>query len=107
MVTKCNIHNFFFEWSCHLCKEEYNALKGTDMIKPENSDKKDVKKKEKDAKSKNYKEFNEERAKKLFEEVFIQYLKKGTMSEEESINRSKMIIRKQCELRGIEPWAWI
>ena len=106
MVTKCNIHNFFFEWSCHNCKEEYNDLKGTNTIKPENNDIKDAKK-EKDAKSKSYKEFNEERAKKLFEEVFIQYLKKGTMSEEESLNRSKMIIRKQCELRGIEPWAWI
>ena len=76
------------------------------MIKPENSEKTDAKK-EKDAKSKSYKEFNEERAKKLFEDVFIQYLKKGTMSEEESINRSKMIIRKQCELRGIKPWSWI
>ena len=76
------------------------------MIKPENSEKADAKK-EKDAKSKSYKEFNEERAKKLFEDVFIQYLKKGTMSEEESINRSKMIIRKQCELRGIKPWSWI
>jgi hypothetical protein len=106
MVTKCNIHNFFFEWSCHLCKEEYNDLKGTNTIKPESNDNTGPKK-EKDAKSKSYKEFNEERAKKLFEEVFIQYLKKGTMSEEESINRSKMIIRKQCELRGIEPWAWI
>ena len=105
-MTKCNIHNFFFEWSCHLCKEEYNILKGTNMIKPENSDKTETKK-EKYVKSKSYKEFNEERAKKLFEEVFIQYLKKGTMSEEESINRSKMIIRKQCELRGIEPWSWI
>ena len=106
MVTKCNIHNFFFEWSCHLCKEEYNLLKGTNTTNPENSDI-TYAKKEKDAKSKSYNEFNEERAKKLFEEVFIQYLKKGTMSEEESINRSKMIIRKQCELRGIEPWAWI
>jgi len=89
-----------------MCKEEYNVLKGTNTIKAENSDITDAKKK-KEAKSKSYKEFNEERAKKLFEEVFIQYIKKGTMSEEESLNRSKMIIRKQCELRGIEPWAWI
>ncbi len=64
-------------------------------------------KKEKGTKLKRYKEFNEERAKKLFEEIFLQYLKKGNMSEEESINRSKTIIRKQCELRGIEPWSWI
>jgi hypothetical protein len=105
-LTKCNIHNFFFDWSCHLCKEEYNDLKGTNIVKLENH-KEINKKEEKDTKLKNYKEFNEERAKKLFEEIFLQYLKKGDMSEEESINRSKTIIRKQCELRGIEPWSWV
>jgi hypothetical protein len=63
--------------------------------------------KEKDIKLKRYKEFDEERAKKLFEEIFLQYLKKGNMSEEESINRSKTIIRKQCEMRGIKPWPWV
>jgi hypothetical protein len=63
--------------------------------------------KEKDIKLKRYKEFDEERAKKLFEEIFLQYLKKGNMSEEESINRSKTIIRKQCEMRGIRPWPWV
>ena len=103
-MTKCNDHRFFFDWSCHICKEEYKNLKGTDEVHIENQNKTNI---EKDIKLKSYKEFNEERAKKLFEEVFIQYLKKGTMSEEESLNRSKMIIRKQCELRGIEPWAWI
>jgi len=76
------------------------------MIKLENYKKINTKK-EKDTKLKSYKEFNEERAKKLFEEIFLQYLKKGNMSEEESINRSKTIIRKQCELRGIEPWSWV
>ncbi|MER5176581.1 MAG: hypothetical protein ABJB76_04695 [Candidatus Nitrosocosmicus sp.] len=105
-MTKCNVHKFFFDWSCHLCKEEYNDLKGTNMIKLENHDKTIIKN-EKVKELKSYKEFNEERAKKLYEDIFLQYLKKGNMSEEESINRSKTIIRKQCQMRGIEPWSWV
>ncbi|HEY0580034.1 MAG TPA: hypothetical protein VGC75_04950 [Candidatus Nitrosocosmicus sp.] len=105
-MAKCNTHKFFFDWSCHLCKEEYNDLKGTNKENIGNLDKINLEK-EKDIKLKRYKEFDEERAKKLFEEIFLQYLKKGNMSEEESINRSKTIIRKQCELRGIKPWPWV
>jgi hypothetical protein len=105
-LAKCNTHKFFFDWSCHLCKEEYNDLKGTNKENIGNLDKINLEK-EKDIKLKRYKEFDEERAKKLFEEIFLQYLKKGNMSEEESINRSKTIIRKQCELRGIKPWPWV
>src|SRR5215210_2368254 len=102
----CDIHKFFFDWSCHICKEEYHDLKGTNIIKSENHDDINYKKSAKKRGQKTYKEFNEERAKKLFEEIFLQYLKKGDISEEESINRSKTIIRKQCKLRGIEPWSW-
>jgi hypothetical protein len=105
-LAKCNTHKFFFDWSCHLCKEEYNDLKGTNKENIGNLDKINLEK-EKDIKLKRYKEFDEERAKKLFEEIFLQYLKKGNMSEEESINRSKTIIRKQCEMRGIKPWPWV
>ncbi len=76
------------------------------MIKRENHDKTIINK-EKVKELKSYKEFNEERAKKLYEDIFLQYLKKGNMSEEESINRSKTIIRKQCQMRGIEPWSWV
>lgn len=76
------------------------------MIKLENHDKTIIKN-EKVKELKSYKEFNEERAKKLYEDIFLQYLKKGNMSEEESINRSKTIIRKQCQMRGIEPWSWV
>ncbi len=105
-MTKCNIHKFFFDWSCDLCKEEYIDLKGIEKINLENDDKANIRK-EQNKKIKNYREFNEERAKKLYEEIFLQYLKKGNISEEESINRSKTIIRKQCEMRGIEPWSWV
>ena len=103
-MTKCNDHRFFFDWSCHICKEEYKNFKGTDEVHIKNQNKTNI---EKDIKLKSYKEFNEDRAKKLFEEIFLQYLKKGHMSEEESIKRSKIIIRRQCEIRGIKPWSWI
>ncbi len=106
-MAECNIHKFFFDWGCHICKEEYHNLKGTDIAKPENYDKANFEERAMKKGQKSYKEFNEERAKKLFEEIFLQYLKKGNISEEESFNRSKTIIRKQCKIRGIEPWSWI
>ena len=105
-MAECETHRFFFDWSCHSCKEEYHNLKGTNTINPENYDKTGFEETAKKKGQKGYKEFNEERAKKLYEEIFLQYLKKGNLSEEESINRSKTIIRKQCKLRGIEPWPW-
>lgn len=105
-MAECDTHRFFFDWSCHICKEEYHNLKGTNTVKSENSDKISFEERAKKKGQKGYKEFNEERAKKLYEEIFLQYLKKGNLSEEESINRSKTIIRKQCKLRGIEPWSW-
>ena len=105
-MAECDTHRFFFDWSCHICKEEYHNLKGINTIKSENYDKINLKEGAENKGQKGYKEFNEERAKKLYEEIFLQYLKKGNLSEEESINRSKTIIRKQCRLRGIEPWSW-
>jgi hypothetical protein len=105
-MAECDTHRFFFDWSCHICKEEYYNLKGTNTIKSENYDNTAFEERSIKKGQKGYKEFNEERAKKLYEEIFLQYLKKGNLSEEESINRSKTIIRKQCKLRGIEPWSW-
>ena len=109
-MVKCKVHEFFFDWNCHLCKEEYNILKGKDRICIVNDNDKTNKRytnREKNVKLKRYKEFDEERAKKLYQDIFLQYLKRGGMSEEESITRSKMIIREQCEIRGIKPWSWI
>ena len=34
-MTKCNIHEFFFDWNCNDCKEEYKNLKGTNKIDEE------------------------------------------------------------------------
>ncbi|HEY6885139.1 MAG TPA: hypothetical protein VI278_13980 [Nitrososphaeraceae archaeon] len=53
-----------------------------------------------------YKEFTEERAKKLYEELLMQYLKKGS-DEIESSERAKNIIRKQCEMRRMSLWDWV
>ena len=55
---------------------------------------------------KKYKEFTEERAKKLYEELLLQYLKSGT-GEVEADRKAKAIIRKQCSIRGMMFWSWI
>jgi hypothetical protein len=95
----CNIHKEFFDWGCNLCKEEYKEFKGGAITRQG--------KKIDKADSKHYKEFTEDKAKELFEEIFLQYIKKGTMNEIESRNRSKSIIKKQCQIRGIKPWSWL
>ena len=106
-MTKCNLHEFFFDWNCNDCKEEYKNLKGTNKIEEESHEEVEPIKAKKIKKKKDYKEFTEERAKKLYEEIFLQYLKKGNISEAESIERSKKIIRKQCLMCNIEPWSWV
>ena len=82
-------------------------MKGTNKIDEESHEKVEPIKAKKTKKINDYKEFTEERAKKLYEEIFLQYLKKGNISEAESIERSKKIIRKQCLMRNIEPWSWV
>lgn len=54
---------------------------------------------------KKYKEFTEERAKKLYEELMLQYLKSGE-SEADADRKAKAIIRKQCSIRGMPLWPW-
>jgi hypothetical protein len=56
-------------------------------------------------KDRSYKEFTEERAKKLYAELLVQYLKKSC-NEEEAAERARAIIRKQCRLRGMTSWSW-
>jgi len=55
--------------------------------------------------NKKYKEFTEVRAKKLYEDLMLQYLKDGN-SEVEADRKAKAIIRKQCSIRGIPFWSW-
>ncbi|MGI0037371.1 MAG: hypothetical protein ACRD99_03335 [Nitrososphaera sp.] len=88
----CAIHTDFFDDSCEACKQEYLDLKGIGQI-PQNTGKK-------------YKELTEERAKKLYEDLMLQYLKSG-VSETEADRKAKAILRKQCAIRGITPWPWM
>jgi hypothetical protein len=56
--------------------------------------------------AKKYKEFTEERAKKLYEELLLQYLKSG-VADIEAAGKAKAIIKKQCSIRGIDFWSWL
>ncbi|HEX5982199.1 MAG TPA: hypothetical protein VFY77_05995, partial [Nitrososphaeraceae archaeon] len=53
-----------------------------------------------------YKEFTEEKAKQLYEKLFLYYLKKFK-DEKDASNKAKSIINKQCHIRNIKPWNWI
>ena len=56
--------------------------------------------------AKKYKEFTEERAKKLYEELMLQYIKVGT-SAFEADKKAKAIIKKQCKIRELPFWQWL
>lgn len=92
---RCEIHKDFFDDSCELCRSEYLEMKGgSDGLEGDGSGRK------------KYKELTEERAKKLYEELMLQYLKSG-VSEVEADGKAKAIIRKQCAMRGMPVWAWV
>lgn len=76
---------------CKTCKQEYLDMKSAAEPNQEN---------------KKYKEFTEERAKKLYEELLLQYLKNG-IGENEADKKAKAIIRKQCNIRGMPFWPWV
>jgi hypothetical protein len=105
-LSPCNIHKNFFDENCHDCKLEYAELKGLDqsMIQDDKTAKKISNKS--DGK-KVYKEFSEERAKKLYEELLIQFLRTKSVNEVEAARRARQIIRKQCAIRGIQIWSWL
>jgi hypothetical protein len=100
-MTKCTIHSDFFDDECDECKKEYNEMKGLsdtlDFINHREDDKTHGIKK--------YKEFTEERAKKLYEELLIQYIK-SSRNEAEAAEKARGIIRKQCSIRGMPFWSW-
>ena len=54
---------------------------------------------------KKYKEFTEERAKKLYEELMLQYIR-VLHDESKAAEKARGIIRKQCSIRGIPFWPW-
>ncbi|HLG37718.1 MAG TPA: hypothetical protein VI338_06250 [Nitrososphaera sp.] len=90
-MTKCPVHTEFFDDSCDACKQEYLEMKGVG----EPAIREDKK----------YKEFTEERAKKLYEGLMLQYIKNG-VTEVDADRKAKAIIRKQCSIRGMPFWPW-
>jgi hypothetical protein len=104
-MTSCSIHTDFFDDSCNLCKKEYDELKGLNTSNTNNSQSSYNKEKNQDN-NKKYKEFTEERAKKLYEDLLLQYLKSSS-NEIEAAEKAKGIIRKQCKIRDIQLWPWV
>lgn len=104
-MTSCSIHTDFFDDSCSVCKKEYGELKGLNISDANNSQSSYNKDKNQDN-NKKYKEFTEERAKQLYEDLLLQYLKSSS-NEIEAAEKAKGIIRKQCKIRDIQLWPWV
>lgn len=103
-MTGCTIHADFFDHQCSECKKEYNEMKGI-PDKPISDKNGSSSIHNNPIVLKKYKEFTEVRAKKLYEELIIQYLKSS--NEAEAAEKARSIIRKQCKIRGMPYWSWI
>ena len=104
LVVSCLKHQNFFDEECEICKKEYFFVKG--LEEKDGSliiDKNVAQSQEKQS---FYKEFTEEKAKQLYEKLFLYYLK-NLKDEKDASNKAKSIITKQCQIRNIEPWNWI
>jgi hypothetical protein len=102
----CSVHTHFFDDNCIECKKEYREMKGIGQSTLSNENVQCDKATKVHSNIEKYKEFSEERAKKLYEELLVQYLKSGH-NEIEAAERAKRIIRKQCSMRGISLWNWV
>jgi hypothetical protein len=102
----CSVHTHFFDDNCIECKKEYREMKGIGQSTLSNENDQCHKATRVHSNIEKYKEFSEERAKKLYEELLVQYLKSGH-NEIEAAERAKRIIRKQCSMRGITIWNWV
>lgn len=104
-MSACNVHKNFFDDNCPDCKLEYAELKGLTQSNSLDNEKSKIIAHESSKKA--YKEFSEERAKKLYEELLVQYMRTNSINEVEAASRARQIIRKQCAIRGIEVWNWL
>jgi hypothetical protein len=102
-MSGCRVHADFFDDNCPNCKYEYAELKGQILSSNDNSangDNLDNRKK--------YKEFPEARAKRLYEELLLQFLNSPyNLTEVEAARKARSIIKKQCLIRGIPTWQWL
>jgi hypothetical protein len=75
-MPKCTVHIDFFHDDCNGCKEEYKEMKGISEVSGLSATEPNNNYDSTQAyKGRTYKEFTEERAKKLYGELLIQYLK--------------------------------
>jgi hypothetical protein len=95
-LVKCEVHAEFFDDYCLKCRQEYLEMKGS-ASSVSNASNKEIKK---------YKEFTEERAKRLYEELLLQYINTG-INEVQADKKAKAIIKKQCSIRGLSYWDWL
>lgn len=103
VVISCSKHQTFFDETCEMCKKEYFVVKGLEEKDGIIIDKNVAEDHENPT---HYKEFTEEKAKQLYEKLFLYYLK-NLKDETHASNKAKSIIAKQCHLRNIKPWNWI
>jgi hypothetical protein len=102
-VVSCLKHANFFDETCEICKKEYFFIKGLEEKDTFIIHKNVVKSQ---GKKSVYKDFTEEKAKQLYEKLFLYYLK-NLKDEKDASNKAKSIIAKQCHIRNIKPWNWI
>jgi hypothetical protein len=105
-MNTCGIHTKFFDDACTECKKEYAELKGVHRINMNDykSNNNNTKHQQLD---KEYREFTEERAKRLYTDLLLQFLKNSKYNEVEASEKAKYIIRKQCRLRNMQFWPWL
>lgn len=100
-MVRCTIHKDYFDDQCTECRKEYKEMKGISDKQTDKSNSSNPR----PVPQKRYKELTETRAKKLYEELMIQYLKNYT--ETEAAEKARNIIKEQCRIRGIPYWSWI
>jgi hypothetical protein len=133
-MTVCCIHKNFFDDTCTECRKEYADLKGLHEINNDDNDNnnnntsrnykpaatsngvsgnhKKMQQQQQDQEqqqelSKYYKEFTEERAKRLYKDLLLQFLRSSKYNEFEASQKARSIIRKQCLLRNMPFWPWL
>jgi hypothetical protein len=100
----CKIHVDFFDEKCLDCKQEYAELKGH-VLSEGNDDHGNQKTL---SYPKKYKDFSEGRAKRLYEQLLIQFLSPpDSLTEVDAARKACSIIKKQCLIRGIPIWEWL
>jgi hypothetical protein len=113
-MTICCIHTDYFDDTCTECRKEYAELKGlhkinntSDYKRANSNSVSNNNMQQQQELSKHYKEFTEERAKRLYEDLLLQFLRSKRYSEIEASQKARSIIRKQCLLRNMPFWSWL